>query len=124
MPKRLVAILAALAILAGTVLAAVFLPVFFLTGQEGKLFTPLAFTKTFVMLASAFLAVTLVPVLMTFIMRTKMLPEDSNPLNRLFNFFYQPPLRAAMQLKPAHRPRRKTLRPRRNRSISFFRSKI
>ncbi len=63
---------------------------FFLTGQEGKLFGPLAFTKTFVMLASACMAVTLVPVLMTLIMRTRMLPEDTNPLNRLLNMLYQP----------------------------------
>lgn len=76
-----------------------FVPVFFLTGQEGKLFSPLAYTKTFVMLASACLAVTLSPVLMTLIMRTRMLPEDANPLNRVLNAIYQPPLRLAMQLR-------------------------
>ena len=76
-----------------------FVPVFFLTGQEGKLFSPLAYTKTFVMLASACMAVTLVPVLMTLIMRTRMLPEEHNPLSRLLNAIYQPPLRFAMQLR-------------------------
>jgi Cu(I)/Ag(I) efflux system membrane protein CusA/SilA len=76
-----------------------FTPVFFLTGQEGKLFGPLAYTKTFVMLASAVMAVTLVPVLMTLIMRTRMLSEDSNPLSRFLNMLYQPPLRFAMQLR-------------------------
>jgi copper/silver efflux system protein len=76
-----------------------FTPVFFLTGQEGKLFSPLAFTKTFVMLASACMAITLVPVLMTLLMRTRMLPEDSNPLNRFLNMLYMPPLRFAMQLR-------------------------
>lgn len=76
-----------------------FTPVFFLTGQEGKLFGPLAFTKTFVMLASACMAVTLVPVLMTLFMRTRMLPEDNNPLNRFLNLLYMPFLRLAMQLR-------------------------
>lgn len=76
-----------------------FLPVLFLTGQEGKLFSPLAWTKSLVMLASACLAVTLVPVLMTLIMTKRMLPEDANPLNRLLNWCYQPFLRLAMQLR-------------------------
>ena len=76
-----------------------FAPVFFLTGQEGKLFTPLAWTKSFVMLASALMAVTLVPVLMKLLMRSRMLPEESNPLARFFNFLYQPPLSWALQLR-------------------------
>ncbi|MCH7472783.1 efflux RND transporter permease subunit, partial [bacterium] len=76
-----------------------FIPVFFLTGQEGKLFTPLAYTKSFVMVASAVMAVTLVPVLMTLVMRGRMLPEESNPLSRILNWLYQPPLRWALQLR-------------------------
>ena len=76
-----------------------FAPVFFLTGQEGKLFIPLAFTKSFVMLASALMAVTLVPVLMALIMRRRMLPEEKNPLARLFNAIYQPVLKWALNLR-------------------------
>ncbi|MBN2080631.1 efflux RND transporter permease subunit [bacterium] len=76
-----------------------FAPVFFLTGQEGKLFTPLAFTKSFVMLASAMMAVTLVPVLMKLLMRTRMAPEEKNPLARFFNLLYQPVLKWALQLR-------------------------
>jgi Cu(I)/Ag(I) efflux system membrane protein CusA/SilA len=76
-----------------------FLPVFFLTGQEGKLFGPLAWTKSLVMICSACLAVSFVPLLMTLVMRTRMLPEDSNPLNRFFNVLYQPVLRLAMELR-------------------------
>lgn len=76
-----------------------FIPVFFLTGQEGKLFTPLAWTKSFVMLASAIMAVTLVPVLMSLIMRSRMLPEERNPLSKFFNWLYMPPLRWGLQLR-------------------------
>ncbi len=76
-----------------------FLPVLLLTGQEGKLFTPLAWTKSLVMLASATLAVTLAPVLMTLFMTRRMLPEDANPLNRVLNWLYQPFLRLALQLR-------------------------
>jgi len=76
-----------------------FTPVFFLTGQEGKLFTPLAWTKSLVMIASAVMAVTLVPVLMTLLMRNRMLPEDRNPLSKALNSVYQPLLRGAMQLR-------------------------
>lgn len=76
-----------------------FLPVLFLTGQEGKLFSPLAWTKSLVMLASAAMAVTLVPVLMTMIMTKRMLPEEANPLNRVLNWVYQPFLRLAMQFR-------------------------
>jgi Cu(I)/Ag(I) efflux system membrane protein CusA/SilA len=76
-----------------------FAPVFFLTGQEGKLFTPLAWTKSFVMLASAIMAVTLVPVLMRLLMRQRMIHEERNPLARFFNLLYQPVLRMALQLR-------------------------
>ncbi|MCB1220136.1 MAG: efflux RND transporter permease subunit [Planctomycetales bacterium] len=74
-------------------------PVFFLTGSEGKLFTPLAYTKSLVMLASAVMAVTLVPVLMRMLMRGRMLPEEHNPLSRFFNWLYMGPLKFCLQLR-------------------------
>ncbi len=67
-----------------------FLPVFLLTGQEGKLFKPLAFTKTFVMLSAAIVAITLIPVLMTYLMRGKFRLENENPVTRFFNKLYEP----------------------------------
>lgn len=67
-----------------------FLPVFLLTGQEGKLFHPLAFTKTFVMLSSAIVVITLIPVLMTMLMRGTFRPESGNPITRFFVRLYQP----------------------------------
>ncbi len=67
-----------------------FVPVFFLTGAEGRMFRPLAFTKTFAMGAGAILAVTLVPVLMTLLMRGKMQPEEKSPLSRFFIALYRP----------------------------------
>jgi copper/silver efflux system protein len=70
-----------------------FLPVFLLTGQEGKLFRPLAFTKTFAMLGASLLAITLVPVLMTFFLRGRLRPEAENPVNRFFTRAYEPFLR-------------------------------
>lgn len=76
-----------------------FAPVFFLTGQEGKLFTPLAWTKSLVMIGSALMAVTFVPVMMRILMRTRMLPEESNPLNKFLNRLYEPPLRLALELR-------------------------
>ena len=62
-----------------------FLPIFALSGQEGLLFSPLAFTKTFAMTAGALLSVTLVPVLMIFFVKGKIIPENKNPINR-FSF--------------------------------------
>src|SRR5919106_2742619 len=59
-----------------------FLPVFLLTGQEGKLFHPLSYTKTFIMIVDALLVVTLAPVLISFFMRGRFRPERSNPVNR------------------------------------------
>src|SRR5712692_12098115 len=59
-----------------------FLPVFLLTGQEGRLFHPLAYTKTFIMLVDAILVVTLAPVLISFFMRGRFRPESANPVNR------------------------------------------
>ncbi len=70
-----------------------FVPVFMLEGQEGKLFHPLAFTKTFSMMGSAIIAITLVPVLMYFFMRGKMPPESSNPVSTFFIKLYSPVIR-------------------------------
>src|SRR5216117_3430916 len=67
-----------------------FVPVFSLTAQEGRLFRPLAFTKTFAMFFAAFLGVTLVPVLMTLLIRGKITPEEKNPVNRFLIRTYQP----------------------------------
>src|SRR2546430_15341485 len=67
-----------------------FVPVFSLTAQEGRLFRPLAFTKTFSMFFASFLGVTLVPVLMTLLIRGKITPEEKNPVNRFLISGYQP----------------------------------
>jgi len=67
-----------------------FLPVFLLTGQEGKLFHPLAYTKSFVMISSAMVVITLIPVLMTMLMRGNFKPESVNPVTRFFIRLYQP----------------------------------
>ncbi|WP_294954391.1 CusA/CzcA family heavy metal efflux RND transporter [Sulfurovum sp.] len=76
-----------------------FLPIFALSGQEGLLFTPLAFTKTFAMTAGALLAVTLVPVLMIYFVKGKIIPESKNPLNRFFIWLYHPILIYGLKLK-------------------------
>jgi len=73
-----------------------FVPVFALTGQEGKLFHPLAFTKTFAVLAATFIAVTLVPVLCSFLLRGQLHAEDSNPVMRGLKRAYEPVLRGAL----------------------------
>ncbi|MBA4251230.1 MAG: CusA/CzcA family heavy metal efflux RND transporter [Chlorobiaceae bacterium] len=67
-----------------------FIPVFLLSGQEGKLFHPLAFTKTFMLLSSAIVSITLIPVLMTFLMRGKFRDEKTNPITKFFIKIYQP----------------------------------
>ncbi len=67
-----------------------FIPVFSLEAQEGRLFKPLAFTKTFAMAFAALLGVTLVPVLMTLLIRGKIVPEKRNPVNRFLIWAYQP----------------------------------
>lgn len=74
-----------------------FLPVFALTGQEGKLFHPLAFTKTFAMIAAAAMAVTLVPVLCTYFLGGKLRPEEWNPIMRYVRAIYKPVLIAALR---------------------------
>ena len=74
-----------------------FLPVFALEAQEGRLFAPLAFTKTYAMGASALLAITLVPVLMGYFVRGRVLPEGRNPINRGLIALYQPVLAAVIR---------------------------
>ena len=76
-----------------------FLPIFALSGQEGLLFSPLAFTKTFAMTAGALLSVTLVPVLMIFFVKGKIIPENKNPINRFFIWLYHPVLVYGLKLK-------------------------
>ena len=67
-----------------------FLPVFLLTGQEGKMFKPLAFTKSFTMIGAAIVVISLIPVLMTMLMRGKFRPEEKNPSTKFFIRIYEP----------------------------------
>jgi Cu(I)/Ag(I) efflux system membrane protein CusA/SilA len=77
-----------------------FTPVFLLEAQEGRMFRPLAFTKTFAMVAAALLSITLVPVLMAMLIRGRRLkPESANPVSRFFTALYEPVLRAALRWK-------------------------
>src|SRR4030066_1885952 len=76
-----------------------FLPIFSLEAQEGRLFKPLAFTKTFAMFFAAFLSVTLAPVLMVILIRGKILPEEKNPINRFLIWIYQPIVHFALRWK-------------------------
>jgi Cu(I)/Ag(I) efflux system membrane protein CusA/SilA len=76
-----------------------FLPIFSLEAQEGRLFGPLAYTKTFAMAAAALLSVTLVPVLMVIFVRGRIIPEQRNPLNRLLIWLYRPIIRAVLNAK-------------------------
>ncbi len=76
-----------------------FLPVFTLEAQEGRLFAPLAFTKTFAMAGAALLSVTLVPVLMLLFIRGKIMPENKNPLNRFLIWSYRPVIAAVLRWK-------------------------
>lgn len=76
-----------------------FIPVFALTGQEGKLFHPLAFTKTFAMAAATIIAVTLVPVLCTFLLAGKFHSEQSNPVMRFLQALYRPALGFALNYR-------------------------
>ncbi len=73
-----------------------FLPVFTLQAQEGRLFAPLAFTKTYAMAAAAILAITLVPVLMGIFIRGKIMPEARNPVNRFLHWIHSPALHWAI----------------------------
>mgnify|MGYP001368149724 FL=1 len=76
-----------------------FLPVFSLQAQEGRLFTPLAFTKTYAMAASALLAITIVPVLMGYFIKGKILPEEKNPINRFLICVYRPCIRFVLKFR-------------------------
>ena len=76
-----------------------FLPVFTLESQEGRMFQPLAFTKTFSMAGAAVLSVTLVPVLMLLFVRGKIMPEGRNPVNRFLIWIYRPVISGVMQWK-------------------------
>jgi len=78
-----------------------FLPIFTLEAQEGRLFKPLAFTKTFAMFFAAFLSVTLAPVLMVILIRGKIIPEEKNPINRFLIWVYEPVLHFALRWKKA-----------------------
>ena len=73
-----------------------FLPVFALEAQEGRLFTPLAYTKTFAMAAAAGLSITLVPVLMGYFIRGRIVPESRNPMDRGLVFLYRPLIQLAL----------------------------
>ena len=70
-----------------------FLPIFLLTGMEGKLFQPLAWTKTFILLVDAVVAITLVPVLISFLMKGRLKPESANPITRTLEKIYSPILK-------------------------------
>ncbi len=76
-----------------------FMPVFTLEAQEGRLFKPLAYTKTFAMAASALLSITLVPLLMHLFIRGRIIPEKKNPLTRLMIWIYRPIIRLVLKTK-------------------------
>ncbi|MCH9027878.1 MAG: efflux RND transporter permease subunit [Proteobacteria bacterium] len=78
-----------------------FLPVFTLEAQEGRMFKPLAFTKTYAMGASAILAITIVPVLMGYLIKGKILPEGRNPVNRFLIRVYRPLIRWVLRYRKA-----------------------
>ncbi|HLA20310.1 MAG TPA: CusA/CzcA family heavy metal efflux RND transporter [Pseudolabrys sp.] len=78
-----------------------FLPIFALEAQEGRMFKPLAYTKTFAMAAGALLSVTLVPALMMLFVRGKIMPEHRNPVNRALIWIYRPVIRSALKYKAA-----------------------
>jgi Cu(I)/Ag(I) efflux system membrane protein CusA/SilA len=76
-----------------------FLPIFTMEAQEGRLFSPLAFTKTFAMAAAAILSVTLVPALMVLFVRGRIVPEEKNPINRFLIWLYRPMIRVVLNAK-------------------------
>ena len=76
-----------------------FLPIFALESQEGRLFKPLAYTKTFAMAAAAFLSVTLVPALMVIFVSGRIIPERKNPVNRFLIWIYRPVIRGVLKAK-------------------------
>jgi Cu(I)/Ag(I) efflux system membrane protein CusA/SilA len=76
-----------------------FLPIFTMEAQEGRLFSPLAFTKTFAMAAAAMLSVTLVPALMVLFVRGRIVPEHKNPINRFLIWIYRPMIRMVLKAR-------------------------
>ncbi len=78
-----------------------FLPIIAMEAQEGRLFSPLAFTKTYAMAAAAILTITLVPVLVGYFVRGKIIPEQKNPINRFLHFIHSPVLKLAMRWRMA-----------------------
>jgi copper/silver efflux system protein len=78
-----------------------FLPIFTLEAQEGRLFKPLAYTKTFAMAAAALLSITVVPALMILFVRGRIVPEHRNPVNRFLIWIYRPVIRLALRFKAA-----------------------
>jgi Cu(I)/Ag(I) efflux system membrane protein CusA/SilA len=76
-----------------------FIPIFTLESQEGRLFSPLAFTKTFSMAAAALLSITLVPALMVIFVRGRIVPEHKTPLNRLLIWLYRPLIKGVLRAK-------------------------
>ena len=81
------------------IIAISFLPVFTLEAQEGRLFKPLAFTKTYAMMGAALLAITIVPVLMGYLIRGKIRPEHKNPVNRFLVWIYHPIIKLVLKAK-------------------------
>ena len=79
------------------IIIASFLPVFLLGGQEGKLFHPLAYTKTFILLIDALLVITLAPVLISFFMKGNFRPDNHNPINRFLERIYEPTIKACLK---------------------------
>jgi Cu(I)/Ag(I) efflux system membrane protein CusA/SilA len=79
------------------IIIASFLPVFLLTGQEGKMFSPLAWTKTFIMIVDAIVAITLTPVLISFLLKGKFKSDKANPVNRFMERLYGPVLRWCLE---------------------------
>ncbi len=76
-----------------------FIPVFSLEAQEGRLFSPLAFTKTYAMAGAALLSITVVPLLMTWLIRGKIMKEEDNPVNRMLLWIYSPVIRFVLKHK-------------------------
>jgi copper/silver efflux system protein len=81
------------------IIAVSFLPVFTLEAQEGRLFHPLAYTKTYSMLGAAVLAITIVPILMGYLIRGKIRPENENPVNRFLIWIYHPMIKVVLRKK-------------------------
>ncbi|MRR24125.1 efflux RND transporter permease subunit, partial [bacterium] len=81
------------------VVVASFLPVFLLTGMEGKMFHPLAYTKTFILMVDAILAITLTPVLISFLLKGKLKPEGANPVTRVTERIYNAVLNKCLEYR-------------------------